>query len=279
MRCPVCFSENPASSRFCAFCGCRLPAGGNPFQAKAPGPTPSNTPPQTYEAQENPEDDVGRDVNAATVSAAQPIGSALKWGCDLIGSFKGATQNSEDLAHGQVVIISARWILVVAGLVLALWSPEALGELRIAVVLILGLALANFFLHAQVLMRGPVLSKVAYAASTADIAVISLIIIVAGGFGSTAYVFYFPALLALSVAFPSRVTLVFTGATVGVYGVIYLATAGSGEAAVVLTQMLILAGVAFCGNVYWRIEGDRRREAVRARELPRDQVKEGVAVS
>ena len=189
------------------------------------------------------------------------------------------TDTTEDLAHGQVVIIAARWILVVAGLVLALWNPAAMGELQISIVLILGLAVANFFLHSQVLMRGPVLENVAYAASAADIAVISLVIIVAGGFGSTIYVFYFPALLALSVAFPSRVTLAFAGAAMATYGLISVATAVGGDAATALTQLLMMAGVAFCGNVYWRIERNRRRDAAEKGEVLKEQVKEEVLAS
>ena len=186
---------------------------------------------------------------------------------------------TDDLAHGQVVIIAARWTLVVAGLVLALWNPAAMGELRISIVLILGLAVANFFLHSQVLMRGPVLANVAYAASAADIAVISLVIIVAGGFGSTVYVFYFPALLALSVAFPSRVTLAFTGAAMATYSLISVATTVGGDAATVLSQLLMMAGVAFCGNVYWRIERNRRRDAAERGEVLKERVKEEVLAS
>ena len=186
---------------------------------------------------------------------------------------------TDDLAHGQVVIIAARWTLVVAGLVLALWNPAAMGELRISIVLILGLAVANFFLHSQVLMRGPVLANVAYAASAADIAVISLVIIVAGGFGSTVYVFYFPALLALYVAFPSRVTLAFTGAAMATYSLISVATTVGGDAATVLSQLLMMAGVAFCGNVYWRIERNRRRDAAERGEVLKERVKEEVLAS
>ena len=167
---------------------------------------------------------------------------------------------AEDLAHGMAVIITARWILVVAGLILALWNPAALGELRVSVMLILGLAVGNFFLHAQVLIRGVVLTPVAYAASAADIAVISLILIVGGGFDTNPYVFFFPALLGLSVAFRTEVTFVYTAAALLAYGLISAATMSFGaiDGAAVVTQLLMLAGVAVCGNVYWRSERDRR---------------------
>ena len=34
---------------------------------------------------------------------------------------QGAGGDEDDLAYGQIVIVAARWILVTAGLVLALW--------------------------------------------------------------------------------------------------------------------------------------------------------------
>ena len=58
----------------------------------------------------------------------------------------------------------------------------------------------------------------AYVASAADLLVISILLIPQGGFGSYRYVLYFPALLALSVAFEPAVTLVYAGAAIVVYG-------------------------------------------------------------
>ena len=195
----------------------------------------------------------------------------------MMDSLKNRSESTDDLAHGQVVIIAARWILVVAGLMLALWNPESLGELQVSIVLILGLAVANFALHTQVLMRRQVLTQVAYAASAADIAVISLVLIVGGGFNTIPYVFYFPALLALSVAFPTRLTAAYTVATVAIYGLVSVSTAGGSDAATVITQMLMLAGVAVCGNVYWRIERDRRKAVRNDTEEPKVRVRETVA--
>ena len=194
----------------------------------------------------------------------------------MMDGFKNRAESGDDLAHGQIVIITARWILVVAGLMLALWNPESLGKLQVSILLILGLAAANFFLHGQVLMRRPVSTQVAYAASAADIAVISLILIVGGGFNTNPYVFYFPALLALSVAFLTRVTVAFVGAAIAIYGLVSISTAGGSEAATAVTQMLMLAAVAVCGNVYWRSECSRRIAAAETQQVQMTQVKEEV---
>jgi hypothetical protein len=121
----------------------------------------------------------------------------------------------------------------------------------------------NFFLHAQLLKRRPIRAEVAYAASAADLAVVSILLLAQGGFGSYRYVLYFPALLALSVAFRPAVTALYAGAT----AVWYALVAGSAAPAdadawpIVTTRVLMLVGVAFCGAAYWYVERDRRNRA------------------
>ncbi len=137
-------------------------------------------------------------------------------------------ETSDDLVHGQVVIIAARWILVIVGLMLAVWDPNAMGELRIQIVLVLGLAVANFYLHSQALMRKPISAPVVLAASAGDLTVISLIIISQGGFESNVFVFFFPAILAFSVAFRTQITYLLAGSAIAIYGII----AGSSESLV-----------------------------------------------
>ena len=193
--------------------------------------------------------------------------------------FRGIVERArgaDDLAYGLVVIITARWILVMAGMMLALWNPEAMGELRISIVMLLGIALGNFFLHAQVIMRRPVVPAVAYAASVADLVVITSVIILGGGFPSIAYVFYLPALLAISVAFPTVVTVGYTAVGASAYGLVALWTLGEGEAASVFTRILMMVAVAFCGNVYWRIERQRRHTVITGRHRVAGGVREKV---
>ncbi len=190
-------------------------------------------------------------------------------------------ENTEDMAHGLPVIIFARWILVVAGLGLALWNAENLVELQVSVVLILGLAVGNFFLHAQLLKREPIRAEIVYGASAADLAIISTILIVTGQFPSTPYVFYLPALLAISVTFGTRVTFVYTVAVLATYGLIAATTGGSedGAAAAVLTHLLILAAVPVCGNIYWRMERDRRVTSTDVREALGGQIENAGAAT
>jgi hypothetical protein len=180
-----------------------------------------------------------------------------------------ADDATSDLAHGQVVIIAARWILTLAGLLLALWNPGSVGELRVQILVILILAVSNFYLHAQVLRRRPILDTVAYGASAADLAVVTLLVVANGGFESDLYIFYFPAILALSVAFPTLMTLAFAGGAIALYVPVALLSPGTATESglqALLVRVLMLAAVAVCGNTYWRIEGERRQAAVEAQE-------------
>jgi hypothetical protein len=174
---------------------------------------------------------------------------------------------AEELTHGQHVVVAARWILVGAGLLLAIWNPEAMPELRVQIALVLGLAMANFFLHSRLLMGKPVPPLVAYAATGIDIAVISVLVIADGGLTSGLFVFYFPALLAMSVAFKTEITAVFAASAIGLYGLIGLpGVIGDELGAALVTRILMLGAIAVCGNVYWRIERDRRSAVAEERE-------------
>ncbi len=176
----------------------------------------------------------------------------------------------DDLAYGQVVIVTARWILVLSGLLFVLWDPDPIGTLRFQILLILILAVANFYLHAQALMRRPVLPDVIRAASLCDLVVITLILIGEGSFASNMYVFYFPAIAAFSVVFTTTQTILFTGSTCVLYTILCLFTgasrAGLDNFQVLFTRLVILVAVAVVGNVYARIERGRRRAAEQARE-------------
>jgi hypothetical protein len=170
-----------------------------------------------------------------------------------------------DLDHGQVVIIMARWLLIAVGLFLLIVKPTSdVAELRLQISLILLLGLVNFFLHAQLLKGRPVPDAVAYAASAFDLVVITLLLLSQGG-DSPVFVLYFPALLALSVAFEPYVTVVYAIATVGVYGIVAASAipAGVDAGPVVITRVLMLGAVAFCGGVYWSVEHSRRRRLER----------------
>jgi hypothetical protein len=176
---------------------------------------------------------------------------------------KNLSVSTEDLAAGQVVIVAARWVLIGAGLVFSIWHPSGLNELRVQLLVLFLLGMVNFYLQAQAMTKRATLAEIIYATSVADLAVISLLIYAGNGLSSQLFIFYFPALLALSVAFTTELTVVYTAAAAGLYAVTCLAFLGD-EAAlgddlqVLFIRLLMFAAVAACGNIYWRIESQRR---------------------
>src|SRR5262249_34587917 len=140
----------------------------------------------------------------------------------MIGEIARAPRDqARDLASGQIVIVSARWVLIVTALALSLWSPvpSDLNWLRLSLFVLLALAVGNFYLNAQMLMRRPVPAAVVYAASAADLVVITVLTAAFGGSDAPMFVFYYPALLAFALVFPLPMTVVFTGAVVWLYTV------------------------------------------------------------
>jgi hypothetical protein len=171
-------------------------------------------------------------------------------------------------ARGQLVILTARWVLVLSGIVLTLLNPDffdpaSFGALRFQLAGLLALAAANFFLCVQVLLKRQTLEVVTYAASLFDLLLISGLVILRGGFDSNIYVFYFPALLALSVAFPLVITLALAGGVAALYGFIGLLSLNdlATDLPLLFIRVLLLAGVAFIGAQFSRIEAQRTTPA------------------
>ena len=170
------------------------------------------------------------------------------------------------LAEGQMVIIIARWVLVVAGLVLILLDTASLTLtlIKFEIMVILALAVSNFYLVAQVLTKRKTLEVIVYGLGLIDIVVVTAIIIAQGGFESNVYTFYFPAILAFSVAFPTAMLCLFLGGTVGVYGFVCLldADVAFGDLQTLAIRLLMLAAVGVVGNYFARLERDHRRAAL-----------------
>lgn len=175
---------------------------------------------------------------------------------------------SSELAYGQSVIVTARWILVVTGLFLIMWNPDPLNNLRIQVLIVIILALMNFYLQAQILTRQKTLAPVVYLASVVDFIVITMLVWLNGGFDSNTYIFYFPAILAISVAFETAVTISFVGSAGAIYFLLCLGTGWVDPDLfpVVFARVLMMVAIAFCGNLYWHLERKRRIAAQTAHE-------------
>ena len=199
--------------------------------------------------------------------------------------FSPSPESLRELADGQLVVIAARWMLVASGILLAIWNPAPIGELRVQIVLLLAIAVANFFLHTNVLRRKETLFLVAYAASAADLLVISILVGVDDGFASGLYVFYFPAIAALSLALPREISATLVLCGIALYAIIGFSTlpeGAAGESAqAMIVRLVMMAGVAACGALYQQVEANRRQAAGDTAEAyaPEISVPEAVSVA
>jgi hypothetical protein len=169
--------------------------------------------------------------------------------------------SDQDLAYGQPVIVAVRWLMIISGLVLAIWNGIDLTELRLSLIVIFLLAITNFYLQAQLLMKKPVIKPVVYASSAIDLILISFLVASQGGYQSSIYVYYLPAIAAFSVAFPRWLTGLYAMFLVIVYWLICTLTVDSDQM-IVLIRMLMIIAVAFCGSLFLAIERSRRLEAI-----------------
>ena len=178
----------------------------------------------------------------------------------------------EDLLFGQPVIVAVRWILIGSALILAVWNVESMQDLRLQIIAILLLAVTNFYLQAQLLMKRPLNKHVVYAASAVDIVLISILVMFQGGYWSSIYVFYLPAIAAFAVAFPRGLTNLYTLIVLLLYGLTCLTTGGAyGD--VIISRLIMIIALAFCGSLYLQLEHKRQTE-VQARE---ETFKESIA--
>ncbi len=95
---------------------------------------------------------------------------------------------------------------------------------------------------------------------------VTTLVISQNGYSSPVFVFYFAAVLGLSVAFPTVLTALYTTAVVVVYGTVCLATADSTEYPAVFTRLLMIAAIGLCGALFARSESHRRAEALQLHE-------------
>ena len=78
---------------------------------------------------------------------------------------------SDDIKAGLPMIIYALWVLVIAALRLTMWNanPDNFYETQISVLIILVLAVGNFFLQVEVNRQRKIQTWIVYAASVIDI--------------------------------------------------------------------------------------------------------------
>jgi hypothetical protein len=174
---------------------------------------------------------------------------------------------AEDIFFGQVVIIWARWFVIAAGIIYALWFSSSTAQLSIAIFLFAVVIGINFFVHGRYLIEKPINQTLLLALSIVDLLMVSLIVAVGpGGQGinNTLFIFYYPFLLAVAFVFRQTLTAVYTIFTLLAYAFLCLVATPEliSQGPILETmimRMITMAAVAGLGTYYWRIQRERRQ--------------------
>jgi hypothetical protein len=181
-----------------------------------------------------------------------------------------AQEASEDVYFGQVVANWARWFIIAAGIVLVLWTADSTAKVIIGVLPVVGLMALNFYLHGRHLASKPANTALITVASLIDVALITGLVVLwpgARGLNNDFFVLYFPVLLAFTFVMQPRVSLMYTGAVLAVYTAVTILAdpgliTGAEEIELLVTRLITLGAVGALGAYFWRIQRDRRREAI-----------------
>ena len=178
------------------------------------------------------------------------------------------TEALQDVFYGQIVFIWARWIIIISTLFLVLRNAQSVADIQIPMIPVGLLIVANFYLHGRFVMRQPANPILLTLATTIDFIFITLVIVLGAG-GETGidnpfFVLYFPVMLAYSLVFPRRRSLVMAFLLIIVYFLICLLmkpgiSIAEGDEKVLAVRIVMLLVTALLGTMYWRIQRMRRR--------------------
>jgi hypothetical protein len=174
---------------------------------------------------------------------------------------------AEDIFFGQVVIIWARWFVILAATVLALWSSDTAGNLTRRALMVIGLMGINFFLHGRSLMERPANQRMLLATAVADLSIIGLMVAFWGEHGveSQLYVLFYPLLFSCALVIVPQITAALGALTIASYlAICFLADTSlltdTGDAKAVAIRAITLGATAALGAYYWRIQRRRRTD-------------------
>ena len=171
----------------------------------------------------------------------------------------------EDLFFGQSVILWARWSVIVAGIVLVLWTSTNVALLTQTMPFFLVLMAVNFFLHGRYVMGSPLNRTAVTVASAVDLILITAIIVLwpgAHGLHNQFFVLYFPVVFAFALVFTRKIEAAYTVLAIAMYVGACLLTGsvpfdlGSDDKVLVM-RVIVIAAMGFLGNYYFRIQRDR----------------------
>ena len=176
----------------------------------------------------------------------------------------------DDHRYSQQVVVLVRWFVLGAWLFVINYIPDVGRTLVILDSMGGALAVLNGYVHWRIWRGRPIPAGYVLALSVMDLAIITAGIGATTRFGNTFFVFYYPALLGLSLVFSSR-RLSFGVATVVTVSYVTLSYAlepgvdhSIGEDKTMIVRVVAMFAVVAAGNLLTRIERRRRRQAADA---------------
>jgi hypothetical protein len=171
----------------------------------------------------------------------------------------------EDLFFGQTVILWARWSVIVAGIVLVLWTSTDIGLLTRTMPFFLVLMAINFFLHGRFVTGSPLNRVAVTVASVVDLILITAIVVLwpgSHGLDNQFFVLYFPVVFAFALVFTRKIEVAYTVLAIVLYAGACVLTGtvpfdlGDQDKLLVM-RVIVIAAMGFLGNYYFRIQRDR----------------------
>jgi len=171
----------------------------------------------------------------------------------------------EDLFFGQSVTLWARWSVIVAGIVLVLWTSTDVALLTQTMPFFLVLMAVNFFLHGRFVMGSPLNRTAVTAASVVDLILITAIVVLwpgSHGLQNQFFVLYFPVVFAFALVFTRKIEAAFTVLAIVLYAgaCVFTGTVPfdlGNDDKVLVMRVIVIAAMGFLGNYYFRIQRDR----------------------
>jgi hypothetical protein len=164
----------------------------------------------------------------------------------------------EDIYHGQIVCAAARWFVISAALCLTLFEPQSIAAMERALIPLLLMIAANFYLHARYMMGLPANAILLKLASAVDVLLITAMVLS----GNPEYfIFFYPVVFAFALVFARRIAMLFTAAVSAGYAAIFVLVAPGihwdGDEETLAIRLVTLCATALLGAMYWRIQRDR----------------------
>ncbi len=183
-------------------------------------------------------------------------------------SRSAAQEAAEDVFFGQAVIVWARWFVIAAVTFLFLWTSKSVGELTVAIILLVPLIAINFYVHGRYLMEKPANQYLLMALSTVDVIIVTLVVFFwteDTGLASPYFILYYPLVLAFAFVFPARATIGLTLLTLVVYSLACILAnptmvTNSIEIEGLALRLVTLGSMGGLGTYYWRVQRARRRK-------------------